>query len=386
MNQARAALTLLALALLGGCTQMVDLYGEFMGSTNPSDKPAPLPQFTPTATARVSWQASIGKGGGYVFFPALAVGQVYVASGDGDLARIDSATGKQVWRVKTGRKLSGGVGFGAGLVLVGTPKGEVIAYGEDGTERWSARVTSEVLAPPAGDEGVVVVRAGDGRIFGLDAANGKRKWVYQRATPALVVRSFAGVLVIKGAVFAGFPGGKLVALNLSNGVVGWEGTVARPKGTTELERIADVVSAPVTDLRQICAVAFQGSVTCFDPIRGKSIWTREISSSAGMGIDTLSAYVTDSNSVVHALDKDTGASVWKQDQLRARRVSAPASRSGFIAAGDLEGYVHIMGRGDGAFAARIATDGSPIAVPPLPLEDGFLVQTLSGGIFAIKVQ
>jgi len=63
---------------------------------------------------------------------------------------------------------------------------------------------------------VVVIRTGDGKVFGLDARDGKRKWVYQRATPALTVRSNVGVLVTHGAVFAGFAGGKLVALNLTN--------------------------------------------------------------------------------------------------------------------------------------------------------------------------
>lgn len=385
MRRTLVAAALLAPLALGGCAKVQDVYqGFFSGDTG--EKPAPLPDFKATATARVKWQASVGKAGAYVFFPALAVGQVYAASADGDLVRLDAATGRQVWRVATGRKLSGGVGFGSGLVLVGTSKGEVIAYGEDGKERWTARVTSEVLAPPAAEEGIVVVRTGDSRIFGLDAADGKRKWVYQRATPALAVRSYAGVLVVKGAVFAGFPGGKLVALNLGTGAVGWEGTVARPRGTTELERIADVVSSPVTDLRQVCAVAFQGSVTCFDPVRGRSIWSREVSSSAGMSLDGLAAYVTDAHSVVHALDKESGASLWKQDRLRARRLSAPAPRGGYIAAGDLEGYVHILGRGDGAFAARVATDGSPIAAAPLPLEDGFLVQTRGGGLYAISLQ
>ena len=37
-------------------------------------------------------------------------------------------------------------------------------------------------------------------------------------------------------------GGHLLALDVRTGIVGWDATVANPKGATELERIADVAS------------------------------------------------------------------------------------------------------------------------------------------------
>ncbi len=57
--------------------------------------------------------------------------------------------------------------------MVATDKGEVLAFGPDGKPQWTARVSSEVIAPPVVSEGVVIVTAGDGRIFGLGAADGK---------------------------------------------------------------------------------------------------------------------------------------------------------------------------------------------------------------------
>ncbi len=101
-------------------------------------------------------------------------------------------------------------------------------------------------------------------MFGLSSANGKAKWVYQRANPPLTVRNFAGGLISRGGLLMGTAGGKLVALDLATGNVGWEANVATPKGATELERIADVTSLPVIEERQVCAVAFQGRVACFE--------------------------------------------------------------------------------------------------------------------------
>ncbi|TCV87396.1 outer membrane protein assembly factor BamB [Sulfurirhabdus autotrophica] len=372
-------IVLLLTSQLSGCASW------FSGKDN-SEKPAPLVEFKQTAVLKPLWRESAGSAGDYVFTPANMKGSVYAASHDGYLSRYDADSGKQSWRVETGKKLSGGVGAGDGMVFVGTGKGEVLSYSDDGKLLWQSQLSSEVLSAPQTEDGVVVIRTGDGKIFGLDAKDGKRKWVYQRATPALTVRSNVGVVVTHGAVFAGFAGGKLVGLNLINGNVGWEATVALPKGATELERIADITSLPVVDTREVCAVAYQGRVACFETQSGNPIWARDISSIAGMAMDQRNVYISDDKGAVVALDKTSGSSVWKQDKLFARKLSAPVVRRGYVVVGDVEGYVHLMLIEDGSFAARAATDGSSIGSQPVALENGFVVQTRSGGLHAFTIQ
>ena len=94
--------------------------------------------------------------------------------------------------------------------------------------------------------------------------------------------------------------------------------MATPKGATELERIADVTSLPVVEERQVCAAAYQGRVACFEVIRGTLVWSRDFSSLAGITVDNRYLFVTDDKGAIHALDKSTGASVWKQDKLGGR--------------------------------------------------------------------
>ncbi len=134
-------------------------------------------------------------------------------------------------------------------------------------------------------------------------------------------------------------------------------------------------------------MAFQGRVACFDAIRGETLWARDASSISGMGLDARNAYVTDDRSAVQALDRGRGASLWKQDKLNGRQASAPLALGRYVIVGDYQGYVHVLSREDGAFVARIATDGSAIQVPPLALDlSTFLVQTRNGGVFAISIQ
>ncbi|MGZ5093489.1 MAG: outer membrane protein assembly factor BamB [Burkholderiales bacterium] len=380
------ALAAVMLAVLAGCSSVGNVYDRWFGS-RPAAKPAPLVALTPTAQPRIAWQANIGAAERNIFFPGVTGNVVYAAGASGQIAGFDIKSGKQTIRLNAGQRLSAGVAASGSLILVGTGKGEVLAFDASGKRLWKVQLSGEVLAPPAIEGTLVVVRAGDGRVYGLEASDGKRRWVYQRATPALSLRSYSGVVVERGAIFAGFPGGRLVALSAATGNVGWDSVVALPRGTTELERVADVMGLPVVDADRVCAVAYQGRVGCFDTQTGTTIWARDMSSIAGMDADHRGAYITDDKNAVVALDKANGGSLWKQDKLSGRGVSAPLAFGRFVVVGDFQGYVHFLSREDGAFAARIATDGSAIGAPPVALDnDSILVQTRNGGVFAISLQ
>lgn len=384
---ARILAAAVLLGLVTACQSMGETFAGYYDAifSSSKEKPAKLVNFTPTASVNLLWKERVGDARPYVFSPAFDDGALYAAAANGAVTAF-GANGRELWRNQTNRPLSGGVGARNDYILAGTRKGQVIALDGRGEVRWIAQLSSEVLAPPQYADGLVIARSGDGRVYGLSATDGARKWVYQRATPALTVRSFGGVLVTRGAVFAGFPGGKVVALNLQNGALGWEGTVAQPRGATELERVADVTSLPVLDGNQVCAVAYQGRIACFDASRGTPLWARDVSSVSGLAVAGAVVYVTDDRGAVIALDKSSGSSLWKQDKLTDRRVSGPLVYGNYVVVGDLEGYVHVINREDGAFAARIATDGSAIASTPIALENAVLVQTRKGGLFAIDVQ
>ncbi len=377
-----AVLLMPALAFsLAGCSSL-DSINPFASS---GPKMAELQPIKATAEARVVWRESVGKSDIYAFTPAVVGSSVYAASRDGSLIRIDD--GKPAWKVNAGQAISGGVGADENMVVVGSPKGDLLAFAAaDGKPLWKAKATSEILSPPAVGEGLVVVRSGDNRLAAYDAADGKRKWIYQRPTPALSLRVTAAPIIEGKYVFAGFPGGKLIAVSTANGAAMWDGTVALPKGTTELDRVADITSSPVISGRTICAVAFQGRVACFDLGNGNLIWARDMSSSVGLSIDARYLYVSDDKGSVHALDMASGASIWKQDKLSLRRLTAPVIRRGLVAVADAQGVVHFLSRDDGSFAARLTTDGSAVVAPMQVLGTSLLVQTSSGGVFAVEAQ
>lgn len=376
------ALAAAAALALAGCSSWNPLVALGIKS-EPAHKPTPLAAIAASVTPRTAWTASVGKSGGFAFRPQVDAGRVYAAAADGTVTILDADSGKPSARIETKQKLSGGVAVGDGKIVVGTLKGEVIALGADGKPAWTTSVAGEVIAPAAIARNFVVVRTADGRIFGLAAADGKRQWVFQRPTPALLLRSEAGVAAVGADVVAGYPNGKLIALDIDDGKLTWEVTVSLPRGATELERIADVAGLPVVDAGTICAAAYQGKVACFDIQSRNVLWSRDLSTAVGLARGPKHVYAVDDAGAVHALDRTTGASVWKQDKLLYRKLSAPVVVNGLVVVGDLQGYLHVLSPDDGSIVGRMATDGTRVE-SLVPTTDGVLVQTAGGTLSLVR--
>src|SRR6185312_13701450 len=355
---------------------------SFAWLTGGGHKPGPLPTLNATVTPQINWQQSVGKAAPGIA-PAITSSAVYAAATDGTLMRLDPATGRVEWKISAGHPLSAGPGAGNGVVIAGTSKGDVLAFDDSGKSLWSVRVSSEVIAPPRVAENVVVVFSGDGRIYGLARNDGRTIWVDPRNNPPLTVRNAAGGVVSRGGLFVGTAGGRLLAIDAQTGAIAWDGTVATPKGATELERIADVTSLPYVDDKEACAAAYQGRVACFDVVRGSVIWTRDISSLAGVTADANRLYAVDDKGVVQAFDRSNGASIWKQDVLSKRRIGGPQLIGDELGVVDVEGYLHLLARADGKYVGRIATDGSFATTQPAPLAGGMLWQSEKGTLFAV---
>jgi outer membrane protein assembly factor BamB len=384
MTARRLALaTLLASFALAGCTTYNPLVALGIQS-EPPHQPTPLGPVTGKVLPKAVWVTPVGKSGGYAFRPDIEGGRIYAAAADGAVTILDEESGKVVARADTQKKLSGGVEVGEGRIIVGSLKGEVIALDSAGKQAWVSTVAGEVIAPPSVSRKVVVVRTADGRIFGLSIEDGKRLWVFQRPSPSLLLRSEAGVLAIGGDVLAGYPNGKLLALDIEDGKLTWEVTVSLPRGATELERIADVAGLPVVDGAHVCAASFQGKVACFEIQSRNLLWSRDVSTALTLARDAKHVYVVDDSGAVHALDKASGASVWKQDKLLWRKLTAPVVVDGRVLVGDGYGYLHVLAAEDGAILGRLATDGSAI-LSIVPAHGGVAVQTAKGSVALVRL-
>ncbi len=380
-------LALTCAVALGGCAWWENTY---IFSDPPKNRPVELTEIKPTLSVKPLWNASLGKPGRYFFSPALIGPDVVAAGGKGLVERLVLATGIVVWKTDLDTPLSAGVGSDGNLSAVVTVSGDLIVLDSNGKPLWRVPTNAEVLSAPLVGQGIVVVRSTDNRVKAFDAETGRRRWTYQRTTQPLVLRTNPGMAIDGNLLYAGFPGGRLAALNLSTGTLRWESSVAVPKGATELERVADVVGTPVVIGREVCAAAFQGKAGCYDTSNGNTIWSRDLSTSTGMEIDGRFGFVTDDKSMVNALTRTTGANIWKNDKLAYRRMTAPASVGRAIVVGDYQGFVHWLSREDGSLIARSTTDKSALVIAPRSFSVGsapaVLFQTQDGNLYAFVAE
>jgi len=372
------------LALMTGCSTISSL--NPFASKSKGNQPAPLVELKASMAVRTAWKLEVGKSQSTIFSPALAGNTVVAAGADGTIVRADAASGRQMWRVKAGTDLTAGVGTDGQLVVVGGAKGQLLAFDMDGKKLWTAQLSSEILSAPAVAQGMVIARSIDNRIVGFDARTGEKKWTVQRTAPPLTLRLAPGMVVHGTDVIVAQPGGKLLALIIATGAPRWEVEVGVARGATELERVTDIGGVPVIFENDVCAVAYQGRVACFDIATGSAKWTRDLSSEAGVAVDQRFVFAPDDKGALFAFNREGGASAWKNDKLSYRRLSTPVSYGRAVAVGDYQGYVHFLSREDGAFLARAATDGSPIMSTPLVAGTNLIFQTQNGTVTAIAVE
>jgi outer membrane protein assembly factor BamB len=335
---------------------------------------------------RQAWSRSLGElptRAGLALRPTVADGRVYVAD-SGAVYAFDGDSGRLVWQRELDRSISAGPGASGGLVVVGTRDGTAVALrATDGQVAWQATLTGEVLAAPAVGAELVVVRVADGRVFGLEAQTGERRWLYEQTVPVLTLRGTSNPLLIDGRlVVAGLDTGRLVALAPQNGRPVWESTIAAPRGRSDVERMVDIDADPVFYRGDIYAAAYNGRLAAVDAGSGRIRWEREASTHAGIAVDTSRVYMTDADQRIWAVDRFSGASVWRQDELRGLRLTGPAVAGEYVLVGDDAGYLNWLAIRDGSLQRRQQIGGAFVA-PPL-VQDGSIYLLTEEGLTVLR--
>ena len=390
--------SLLLLLALGGCS-------IFGGDKAEVAKPAELRSISAEIELASVWNRRIGSRAfdrASALVPAVSGGRVFAASADGNILALEPG-GRVIWEVnvrdfytseerqnafaKKTDAITGGVGAGGDLVVVGTSAGELVAVNQsDGSLAWRSETTSEVLAPPGVDRDLVVAQSIDGKVAAFDSLDGTRRWIYSTSVPPLTLRGTTAPILTPEIVVTGFANGRIVAMDRVRGLAGVDQRIAVAQGKSDLERLVDVDGLMVLEGARLFAASYQGSVSAIDLTNGRPIWRQESSSSAGLGTGFGNVYVSHSDGRVLAFDQGDGDEVWVNDQLLNRELTAPSTVSSYIVVGDLEGYLHLIAQSDGRFVGRRKVDSSAIISPSVVDGSRVYLMTTGGELLAFELR
>ena len=348
-----------------------------------SDKPKPTALEANPAQLGVKelWRASVGDTA--LPLEVRVVGaQVLLASTQGDISALDARSGKQLWRASVGAPLSAGVGSDGDTVAVVTRENQLVALRE-GKEVWRQKLPSLTLTAPLVAGARVFLLSADRTVSAFDAATGRKLWLQQRPGDALVLGQ-PGILAAVGDTLLATQSGRLLGLNPQNGAVRWDAAVAVGRGVNEVERLVDLVAGTSRVGSNLCLRAFQSSVACVDAQAGRTLWTKPASGASGIAGDASTVFGAESDGKLVAWRRSDGEKLWTSEKLRFRGLSAPVFAGRALAVGDSEGFVHFLSPKDGALLARVASDGSPIALAPVWVEDTLVAVTQRGTVIGFR--
>lgn len=371
---------LLALGV-GGCAWFGD---------KPVEVPAPLAKIADARRVNEVWDRDTGKGAGKLYLklaPAPAGDTIYAADVTGRVRAYDARNGRAKWTRNLKRPLTSGVAVSESRMLAATIKGDLYALdAATGKIVWQTPVGSELLMPAAVAGETAVVQGVDGRLVALSVSDGKILWTQERSEPALSLRGSAPPHIDGDKVIAGFASGKLAAHRLSDGAVIWETAIADARGRSEVERLVDIDGNIVIAAGVVYCAAYQGNLAAVNADTGRILWSREVSSYTGVGMNEARIFITDEKGVVMAFDASNGATVWQQEGLRYRGLSAPAVSGDAIVVGDGDGYVHWLATDDGRFLARARTARAAYLAAPAVSGDMVFVAARNGDVDALRLR
>jgi outer membrane protein assembly factor BamB len=346
-------------------------------------KPTPLASITPKIGVRQVWSASLDS----VKFPLSMLvrgGNFVVASTDGTLLVLEADSGREVFRTNVGSALSAGIGSDGRFYAVVTEGNTLVTF--DGRrELWRAQLKSRVSTAPlvAGER--VFVMGVDRAVHAFDALDGTPLWSLQRPGEALTLLHIGVLTSVNNTLVAG-QGPRVVGIDPDRGTLRWEVPLGTPRGSNEIERLADLIGPALRLGNRICARSFQAAVGCADGETGRLLWARNIGGINAIGGDEEYIFAADASDRIVAYKTDNGETAWTSERMLYRGLSAPASIGAAVVFGDFEGYVHFLDRKDGQPLLRLSTDGSQVVGKPVLADRTLLVATRNGGFFAFRAE
>ncbi len=385
----RSMLVLAVAASFTGCSTVTDTVDDWMGSGKPDrSAPAELRAFKAEVAPLELWDRSVGSGtDGLVvkLHHQILENRLYAAEVDGEITATALPSGESVWSIALDERIMSGVSVDHENVYIGSESGRLIALDrKSGTERWSANLLSEILAPVATTEQQrVVVRTADGKVRALNSRDGVELWSYEREVPVLTLRGTSSPVVSGGKVFAGLDSGEVVALSLDDGRELWIKSVTSPRGRTEIERMVDIDASPVVVGDTLYVVGYQGNLAALHVESGELLWKRQLSSLMTPEIQAKYLFVADQAGAIWAFDRHEGSALWRQEGLKNRAPTSPLADGRHIVVGDSEGYLHWLAVEDGRFVGRIQLDKSGFSAPVLDYGEGVVSYAKSGRLSLI---
>ena len=351
--------------LLSGC-------GQFFGSK--ASRPIPLKPLKPIETSIITkkvWEVKTTSSmGENKIHPLINATTVFIA-GNKSTSAWQKTNGKSLWKTNIGETISAGVNGSVNTsnnkqIFIGTSNGNAIALNaKTGKVQWIERLSSEIQSISPSNNGRVAFRTIDGKLHGLSSITGELIWQQSQNTPALSLYGASVPILVGPLVVTGFDNGKVAAYQLQSGEKAWEVSLAKARGTTELDRIIDVDGKIMSLGTALFGASLHGEISGINLVKGTKAWSNKFSTSTGVNANLTGLYSSDDKGNIWRIKPQNGEPVWKMNDLQRYEPTLPAlAGESLLVIGDKKGNIHWVNAKTGLFVARDSGDPAGYSIEP----------------------
>lgn len=294
------------------------------------------------------WSSSVGDGSGsarqILAQPLVVNGTVYTMDALSVITAFDAERGGVQWRVnleptdEDDGYFGGGIAFDGGRLYVTTGFARVFALdAKTGAVIWTQRVSAPMRAAPAVAGGRVFAVTLDNQTFALAADDGRRLWTHSGIQEVTSLVGGASPAVSGSTVVVPYSSGEIVGLLAETGRPLWSDSLASVTRADPIGDLAQIRGAPVIDRGIVFAISNSGRMVAIDLRQGLRAWEAELGGVEMPWVGGDFIFVVTNDAQVVALTRRDGRIRWVQPLARFKDPedqSGPIGWSGPVLAGD----------------------------------------------------
>ena len=362
--------------------QIEDSFDEGESLTEPKK----ISNFPQTKSFEIIWKSQIESNPDNKTHLFQAANTLFAISSRGNLSAFNAEDGLIKWSKNFNVEVSSGLSGNDSIVTFTSRDGYIYCVDFDGKLLWKS-FFGRILSPPIVLDEFMVLRRDDNLFASLDILEGNTVWNYQAPSSALSLDTQGEMIFSDGVIYSGLPNAKLIAFEAATGLLIWEATISRPKGTSDIDNLNDITSQPVIDNSLIFVVSMNGNVACLDRKTSEVLWTRPLSSFVGITDHLDEVVVVHQTDSIYSLNKLTGKSNWRNGKLKGRSLTKGIIVDDFFITGDFEGYLHIIEVNTGVLVGRLLLKSKEKILNNLTKnqDDSFYAINTKGLIYRLKL-
>lgn len=250
---------------------------------------------------------------------------------------------------------------------------------------WQQPLSARANALPALNDQYVVSYNQDGTIQTFRRQDGSLVWQFQTRVPELSLLGTARPVMAGDQVIIATPGGRVLSMSLASGQVNWEYRIAVSSGRTGFDRLVDADATPLVVGDTVYVSALNGQLVQIDLSTGRVRSVLEFDSLVAPLVLDDRLIVISPEGHIRALTP-SGQELWRQDQWRLRRYTAPVLWGDYILVTDAFGGMIVLNPEDGQLHHAQSVHGIGYVQSPVVVGQDIFLQSASGRITALRLR